>query len=90
MVGMEVQTGTALPQMLQLVQEDELPAVVVIEEDMVAPDPPIATDLQHHLVGMTHVVVVAHMKTEMEDIVEAEDTTTVTLQLVEVAATWSR
>lgn len=89
-VHMEVQTGTALPQMLQLVQEDELPAVAVTEEDMVALDPLIATDLQHHLVGMTHVVVVAHMKTETEVIVEAEDTTTVMLQSVEVVATWSR
>lgn len=88
-VGMEAQTGTALPQMLQLVQEAELPAVAVTEEDMVVPDPLIATDLQHHLVGMTHVVVAAHMKTETVVIVEAEDTTTVTL-FVGVAAIWSR
>jgi hypothetical protein len=50
-----------------------------------------ATELQHQLVGMIHVVVVAHMMTETVDIVAAaKATATATARSAEVAATWSQ
>jgi hypothetical protein len=88
-VGMEDQTDTP-PQMLQPVQVAEA-EVAMAEEGLVVPVLQIATALafQRQLVGMTRVVAVAHMMTDPADTVAVEATTTV-MELVEVAATWSR
>lgn len=83
-------TDTARLQMLQLVQVVGGPAVgaATAEEAMVVPL--IATALARHsqVVGMTRVVAVAQMMTEMADI--AVEASTIAMELVEVAATWSR
>jgi hypothetical protein len=65
-------------------------AAVSAEEGMGVLAPLNATETQHHLVGMIHVVVAAHMMTETVDIVAAKATTTVTARSVEVVATWSQ
>lgn len=92
-VGMVDLTDTVHPLTLQLdqvVEEVEALAEATAEEGLVAPAPQIAMAHQHLLVGMIHVVVVAHMMTDPVDIVEAEDMETVMDQLVEVVAIWSR
>lgn len=92
-VGMVDLTDTVhplTPQLDQVEEEVEALAEATVEEVLVAPALQIATAHQHLLVGMIHVVVVAHMMTDPADIVEAEDMETVMDQLVEVAATWSR
>lgn len=88
-VGTRMELPTApLHPTLQLVQEvaevDSEETVVDSEEH----NPQIA--MVHLLVGMIHVVVVAHLMIETADTVAAAEDTAIEMPEVEVEATWSR
>jgi len=88
-VGMEdpMDTLRQMPQPVQVAEAE----VAIAEEGLVVPVLQIATALafQLQLVGMTRVVAVAHMMIDPADTVAVE-ATTIVMELVEVAATWSR